>query len=135
MEFKFLDHTADIKFQAFGNSLNEVFENSALALINSIFSGDVKPVKKKKIKVKGKDLESLMYNFLEEFLFLIDAKKFIPSKVKVIIDEEGKKLEAELSGDSVGNYQIDTGVKAITYHDMFIQRIGKRWIAQVVLDV
>ena len=135
MEFKFLDHTADIKFQAFGNSLNEVFENSALALINSIYGKEIKCVKKKKIRVKGKDFESLMYNFLEEFLFLIDAKKFIPGKVKVIIDEEGKKLEAELSGDSVTNYQIDMHIKAITYHDMFVHRIGKRWISQVVLDV
>ena len=30
--FKFLEHTADVKFQAFGNNLEEVFENSALRI-------------------------------------------------------------------------------------------------------
>ena len=63
MKFKFLSHTADIKFRAFGNSLKEVFENSALALFNAIYSGKIKEEQKFKIKVQGHDLESLLYNF------------------------------------------------------------------------
>ncbi len=31
-KFKFLEHTADIKFQVFGKTLEEVFENTALAI-------------------------------------------------------------------------------------------------------
>jgi len=32
MKFKFLEHTADIKFKASGKDIEEVFDNSALAL-------------------------------------------------------------------------------------------------------
>ena len=35
MKFKFLSHTADIKFQANGKTLNEVFKNSARATLFS----------------------------------------------------------------------------------------------------
>ncbi|MEK6820605.1 MAG: archease, partial [Nanoarchaeota archaeon] len=77
MKFKFLEHTADMKFQAFGKSLEEAFVNSALAMKEAI-SGKirVKSRIKKKIMVKGKDKESLLYNFLEEILFLLDSEGF-----------------------------------------------------------
>ena len=84
MKFKFLEHTADVKFQAFGKNLEEVFENSGLALISSQYKGKIKALKKKKIKVKGKDNESLLYNFLEEILILLEGG-FLTSKIKVKI--------------------------------------------------
>ena len=83
LKYKFLNHTADMKFQAFGKTLEEAFENSALALLETISKGEkIKAVKRKKIAVKGKDYESLLYNFLEEFLFLLDAEGFIASKIE-----------------------------------------------------
>ena len=69
MKYKFLSHTADIKFKAFGNSIEEVYENSALALTNIMHKGNVKPKKRKKIIITGHDKENLLYEFLEEFLF------------------------------------------------------------------
>ena len=55
MKFVFLPHTADVKFQAYGKTLEEVYENSALALINRICNKKIKAIKKVKFKVKGKD--------------------------------------------------------------------------------
>ena len=136
MKFKFLSHTADIKFRAFGNSLKEVFENSALALFNAIYSGKIKEEQKFKIKVQGHDLESLLYNFLEETLVLIDSKNFLPSKIRILrFNEKNFKIEAEIQGDDAENYQISMHVKAITYNEMFIKKQNNKWIAQVVLDI
>ena len=132
-KFKFLEHTADVKFKAFGKSIKEVFENSALALINSQYKEKINSIIKKKIKVSGKDNESLLYNFLEEILFLIDTKGFLMSKCKVRI--KGFKLEADLIGDDIKNYNISIDAKAITYNEMFVKKEKKRWVAQVVVDV
>ena len=134
-KFKFLDHTADIKFQAYGKTLKEVYENSALALFNSIYDRKVKQTKKIKFSVKGRDMENLMYNFLEEFVFLFDAEHFLPSKVKVKIDKTRKKIEAEVYGDSSENYDIQMHIKAVTYNDMFIKKQRNKWVSQVVLDI
>lgn len=136
MKFKFLPHTADIKFQAFGNSIEKVFENSALALFNTIYDGKIKNKKKFKIKVQGHDLESLLYNFLEEVLVLIDSKNFLPAKIKILkFNDKSFKIESEVSGDDAKNYQISMHVKAITYNEMFIKKIKNQFVAQVVLDI
>ncbi|MBI2045435.1 archease [Candidatus Pacearchaeota archaeon] len=134
MKFKFLPHTADVKFQAYGKTLEEVFENSVLALINRICSDKIESREKIKFKVKGRDLEALMYNFLEEFLYLVDAKQFLASEVKVKIKNK-KELEAEILGDSSEEYALEMHIKAITYNEMFVKEISGKWVAQVVLDV
>jgi SHS2 domain-containing protein len=135
MKYKFLSHTADIKFRAFGKTLNEVFENSGLAMVHVFYDKTIKYSKIKKINVKGKDLESLMYNFLEELLFLIDAGGFLPGKIKVNIDKDKKILSSELAGDNIKDYKVRPDVKAITYNDMFVKKIKNKFVAQVVLDV
>jgi len=150
MKFKFLPHTADIKFQAFGDSLEECFENAGLALREVIFKGEVKGVEKKIIKVKGRDKESLLYNFLEEFLYFIDVGGFLVGEIKNLkivgvskIRNKIKRydwvLTAEVLGDAVEKYEVEGDVKAITYNDMFVKQervYGKtRFVCQVVVDV
>ena len=89
-----------------------------------------------KQKVKGKDYESLLYNFLEELLFLMDSKNFFLSKIKKIrINREKLVLEAEISGDDAKNYKVHIDVKAITYNEMFVKKQKDKLVAQVVLDV
>ena len=94
MKYKYLEHTADIKFQAYGKSLEEAFGNAALALSNVIVDIDnVNKKIKKTIKVEGDDLKSLLYNFLEEFLFLLDTENFLLGKVDNIICIFHKKIK------------------------------------------
>lgn len=136
MKYKFLKHTADMKFQAFGKTIEEMFENSALAMFSSMYNKKVKDVKKSKIKARGKDFESLLYNFLEELLVLFDGEEFFLSKVKSLkIDKKAFKLEAEVVGDAASKYPMSIGVKAITYHDIFVKKEKDKWVGQVVLDV
>jgi len=142
-KFKFLEHTADVKFQAEGKNIEEAFENAALALKETIARNiEVKVEKERKIKVEGEDLESLLYNFLEEFLFLLDAEDFLFSKIKNLRIEKkksGYELKAEILGDSASRYNFSNDVKAITYNDMFVKEEGvgkKRKVKiQVVVDV
>ncbi len=137
-KFKFIEHTADIKFQAFGKSLEDAFKNSALAMFNAMHDGKVKEKNIAKIKAEGKDFESLLYNFLEEFLVLFDSEGFFLSKIKKIkIDKKNFKVEAEAVGDDAENYEMHADVKAVTYNDMFVRydKNSGKWIIQAVLDV
>jgi len=160
MNYKFLPHTADVKFQAFGGTVEEAFSNAVLALRETI-SGKVNVFEKKekKISVEGKDFESLLYNFLEEFLVLLDAEGFLVSKVKEIkidaknvnilghhknkksfSDRKNFELKAVVLGDDALKYKFSNAVKAITYNDMFVKQDQGlanpiRWAVQVVVDV
>src|SRR3989344_2809229 len=95
MKFKYLENVAiaDIAFEAYGKTLNEVFENSAYAFFD--MTCNPKTVKQKIIKiikVKAENEKDLLYNFLSELIFLKDSKQLIFSKVKVII--KNNKLKA-----------------------------------------
>mgnify|MGYP001579915244 FL=1 len=134
-KFKFLEHTADVKFQASGKSLEEAFSNCVLALRETITRGlKIQEKETQKIRVEGKDLENLLYAFLEEFLYLLDAKSFLVSKIKEI-EIKDNKLTAIVVGDEAKNYKFSNPVKAITYNEMFVKQINNKWVCQVVLDV
>ena len=135
MKFKYLEHTADCKFQAFGKTLEEAFTNSALAMSNVMHPPEkIKPKIEKTIEVKGKDRQSLLYNFLEELLFLLDTEGFLLNKVKEI-KIENNKLKAIIIGDSAENYEIHGAVKAVTYNDMYIKEEHNEVKIQVVVDL
>jgi SHS2 domain-containing protein len=141
-KFIFLEHTADMKFRSFGKTLEEAFENAALAMFEAMYKGKVKSKIKKKISVQGKDLERLLYNFLEELLFLMDSEGFFLGKINKIKIKQDKDytILAEISGDDAKNYKINLDVKAITYNQMFVKQekdnTGKNiWVCQVVVDV
>ena len=91
MTHKFLEHTADVKFRAEGSTIEEMYI-SAVDALNETVRGDIKILeqKEKSFVVDGPDSEVLLYNFLEEFLFLLDAEEFLVSRIKSISVEEGK---------------------------------------------
>jgi len=132
-KFKFMSHTGDVKFQAYGKNLNEIFENMALAVSHILSRGKgIKPVKTRKIEVEGDDDKALLYNFVEELIFLLDSENFAVSSAKVKIT--GNKLAAEVSGDDASNYDLDQ-IKAATYAEMYIEKREGRLEAQMVVDV
>ena len=118
MAYKFFPHTADVKFQAEGRSLEEMFSEAGMALKEVIAEGvEVKSGIKKKIEVSGKDLENLLYNFLEEFLFLLDAEDFLVEKIENLTTamHEFRKDSINLitGADSKSKEEIDKMVKEI----------------------
>ncbi|MCK5449248.1 archease [Candidatus Pacearchaeota archaeon] len=137
MPYNFLEHTADVKFRIESPTLEEMFSSSADAL-NETIRGNIKILeqKEKNFEIEGKDLEELLYNFLEELLFLLDTENFLISKIKDIkIDLENKKLKCVATGDKAENYKFTNDVKAITYHEMFIKEKNGKFICEVTLDV
>lgn len=132
MKYKYLEHTADIKFQAFGKTLEEAFSNASYATTNIVSEEKIKEKITKEIKVKGVDKKALLYQFLEELLFLLNTEDFILSKIKEI-KIKNNELTAILIGDNTKNYKLNTDIKAVTYNDMFIKE--KPYIIQVVLDI
>ena len=112
-KFKFLDiTTADVAFEAYGKSLNDLFANSALAMFEVMVN--TKQIKQKvenKTEVNGNDLESLMFNWLNKLLFFNGAENLAFSRFEVKIDEEKLKLKAKIFGEKIDTkkHEIKTG--------------------------
>ena len=137
--FEFIDITsADVAFIAYGKDLNELFANSAIAMFEVMV--DTYKVEKKveeKVYVEGHDLESLMFNWLSELLYICDSKNLAFSEFNVNIDEQNFKLEAVCKGEEIlpDKHGTKTVVKAATYHQMKIWKEDDVWKAQVILDI
>jgi len=139
MQYEFLPHTADVKFIAYGKTLEEAFSNAALALTKVIVNpSEVKPKVEKTIEIESEDEKALLYDFLEQFLILLDIEDFLLNSVKEIkIDKKEKlKLKAVITGDTeIEKYEPDTHIKAVTYQEMEIKKEPGKVMLQVVLDL
>ena len=146
--YEFLPHTADVKFKAYGKDLEGAFSNAAYALTDVMISHDkVRGKEKRIIIVESENLEALLYDFLEQFLILVDSYGFLLRRIDEIkIKKLGKggkikkgnkfALSAEALGDEkIENYKIDTHIKAVTYEEMTIKIEKKGFALQVVLDI
>ncbi len=138
-KYKFLSHTADAKFQAFGKTLEEAFSNAALATASLMW--DWKTIEKTKdheVKIEGNDLKQLLNCFLEEIIYLLDSKMFLlGSAEKIRIEKKGSRysLKAIFKGDKYSNrYKVHGDIKAITYNEMKIES-KDYFMIQVVVDV
>lgn len=133
-EYKFLEHTADLKFRAYGKTLEKVFENAALAISEILSRGDrVESAVIKDIEIKADDNESMLYDFIDELIYLLDAERFIVSKAKIKIKDG--KLNGKIYGDDALKYPNLDSIKAATYAEMYVKKKKDGWEAQIVVDV
>lgn len=137
--YRFFDHTADVKFQAYGKTLEQAFANAAYAMFKVFVESEVQGKVTKSITVQGADLKALLYNFLEEFLFLLDSQSFLLSKMDSLkINNFNKEyvLTAMIKGDyQEGQYTLNTQIKAVTYDQMEVKEEKDQAMVQVVVDI
>jgi len=139
MKFRYLDHTADACFEAFGKDLNEAFSNAVPAMFGLMYdTSKIKEDESRWIQVKGIDEKALLSHFLDQLLFLFDTEFFWPARVKSLAIKKlkpGCGLTAEILGDvNIGQYESSGGIKAVTYNRMEIKK-GKPCSVTVVVDL
>src|SRR3989344_2694391 len=91
MKFEFLKDVAiaDIAFRAHGKSRESLFENCGLALTTAMAdTAKMAEKARKKIAVEGKDDKELLYNFLEELVYIKDVEGLLFRKFSVKISRE-----------------------------------------------
>ena len=122
--YEYFDVTADIGFRAYGESLNEAFENAGLAIFNIISdTSNIEPSKEISFKIRSEDEISLLYDYLEELLFYHEVEFMLFSEFHVEIDNN-LQLKATIKGESIDwdKHERKTEIKAITYHMMQISK-------------
>jgi protein archease len=138
-KFEFVDiTTADVAFVAYGKNLDGLFANAALAMFEvMVNTKQIKSNVSKKVKVKGNDLQSLMFNWLNELLVYVDGDNLAFSSFDVKVDEKKFKLVAECKGEKINSkkQEIRTGVKSATYHKLEVKKDKGIWKAQIILDI
>jgi len=134
--FELLEHPADIGFRAFGADLPELFANAAMALL--AIAGDpaaAEPRHTYRLAVESGDRESLMVDWLNEVLYWWDGRRIAFREFEVALRDcaieavgRGEPREGE-------QHRARLIVKAVTYHQLKVERRGDLWVAEVYVDV
>jgi SHS2 domain-containing protein len=139
-QYRILPHAADGKFRSFGETVEEAFANAALATASFMWDWrTIDPARAIAVEVAGRDLEQLLYKFLEEIIYLFETRRFLLAAVEDLVIETaggGRILRAAFRGDEIGPATELLGeVKAVTYSEMKIEEDCGGWTAQAVLDL
>ncbi|MDD5156140.1 MAG: archease [Candidatus Omnitrophica bacterium] len=141
--YELIEHTADVGIRVKGKDLRGLFNNAALAMFDIIgepapipSATSVKEIPKFKVNIrqKAENLEELFVNWLNELLSLSSAKGLM--FVDFVINKlDRNKLEAQVYGEKIKNYRVNTEIKAATYHELKVQEVSGGWQAEVIFDV
>jgi SHS2 domain-containing protein len=134
MRYEVLEHTADVMLKAHGSTLEECFENAAYALADQMVDASkVRPEIEVDFQVEGDDPESLLYNFLSEFLYIRDAKHLVFSHFKVKIERTMLFCSAKGEKFDKCRHSPRHDVKAVTYHMLQVDQVEPS--VRVILDI
>jgi SHS2 domain-containing protein len=129
--------TADLTVDTWGETLEDVFRQSAIALFNAITPLEgINQRETREFEVDGHDLGALLFNFLDELLYLQEVDLIVFSGFDLEIDLESLTLKAVCRGESfdVSRHVQGIAIKAVTFHMMKIEQTDEGWNLRVVLD-
>ncbi|MFO8109144.1 MAG: archease [Thermoplasmata archaeon] len=136
MPYKQFEHTADIGLEAWGDNLEKAFQEAAKGMFDVFTDIDtVEPREKHEIKAASDSLETLLVDFLSEFVFMFEVKSMLFCEFQVRIQESKEfTLEAVCRGEEIDldKHPLDTAIKAVSYHEILVDREGK---IRVIFDV
>jgi SHS2 domain-containing protein len=141
--YKFLEEigTADIAFEATGRNLSELFADAADATTNVMIDNldAIEPRETRQIELSNDKIDMLLFDFLQELIYLKDAERLLLRVRDAQIDKkEGKYfLKAEAAGETLdaARHHQRADVKAVTLHDFSVEKENGRWKATVLLDI
>jgi SHS2 domain-containing protein len=131
--FKQIEHPSDVGIIAFGKNHQELFENAAFGMFSLM--ADLSRVDTKEkivVKVSADDPETLLVNWLNELIYLEDAKKIVFSKF-TITRLTRTELAATIAGDYIDldRHAFQRPVKAVTFSQL---QLGANQ-AKIIFDV
>lgn len=141
MPYIYLDHEADVGIQAVGGTLEEAFEEGAMAMFNVMFdTSTIEEKKRVSIQCEARDIPLLFVEALNEILYKQDINGLALCRFEVgrIERMDGVfRLRGSAWGEPINldKHTVKTEVKAATYSGLnYEEREGKH-ILQCILDV
>jgi len=142
--FRYLPHTADIAFAAYGKTLETALENSAEALLNIML--DTNKIKVRRaatgsilIKESASNIENLVWYALQDILTQIDKRKLLAFRFQLETLKQNKEGKFSISGKllfkKIRENLFLLEVKAVTPHDLSVKKTQKGYEIRVLVDV
>ncbi len=133
--FEILEHTADVGIRSFGDSIEETFEQATRGLAEILGAWRPGDGQRVDVELEGSDLEALLVDWLNEVLYLQDARDGVICDMEVL-EVDDARVVGSVAFAPRGEQPLEgTAVKAITYHQLKVERTPGGWVAEVYVDV
>ncbi len=104
-----------------------------------IFNATLQPERRVDIELESEGLENLLYDYLSELLYLFEVEEIVFGQFKVDSIERtnsGYVLKGRASGESIDTerHNFETEVKAVTYHQLKVEKEAEGYSAHVIVD-
>lgn len=129
--YKFLDHTADIMFEAHGKDFPDALQNAAHAMFSIM--GHAKEKESFHISERAGSREDLVVYVLSALLSNAEANEMVVSRVQVA-SFDGKKNSISLVAYGEKKQPRDA-IKAVTFHELMVKEEKGKCTIRVLLDV
>ena len=131
MSYKLLDHATDAVIEITASNLKEAFVVAGQSVVDiTLDSEKVEEKEQRMLKVTGKDLRYLLFNWLEEVNYQLITEGFAIHRFALDISENSEyKLNATAYGEPLDlqKHHFRVEIKAPTFHEMEITE-GKQVI-------
>ena len=137
MNYKLIDHTADLGIEIFGSNLKNLFENAGYAMFDIITDTDrLTALSETNLNIIGEDWPDLMVNWLRELLYLWTGKGLLV-KIADIVSISEYTLFANVKYEPYvpERHLIKSELKAVTYHQIEVEGKNSEWKARIIFDV
>ncbi|HHI87858.1 MAG TPA: archease [Candidatus Cloacimonetes bacterium] len=140
MNYKIIDHTADLAVEFYGKTIAELFENSAVSLSEIIYEKkmSVSEDKNFKLNLTSDNIEVNYIDFLREILYNINQNFYYFYKCKATLLSE-TSLSIKCWYSKFKKDDINNEIKAVTYHECEIKSKviygHKMYYAKVTFDI
>lgn len=143
MPYRYLEEiaTADVAFEAWGATREEMFAAAADALTNVMVAdlSTIVPVHEVDIHLEHTELDLLLFAFLQELIYYKDARRLLLRAPSPAIGMEGSTLtlHAVARGEEIDpeRHPMVVDVKAVTLHRFQVEEREGVWRATVILDI
>jgi len=139
LSYKFLDHATDAIIEVTAKNLKEAFSVTADAVINLTLDQDkVEENDQKEFSAHGKDLDYLLFSWLEEIPFILITEGFAIKRIEFdIIKNRDYKINAIAYGEPLDfhkhNFKVE--IKAPTFYEMEIREDDNGVFMKFLLDL
>ncbi|MFC1808308.1 archease [Candidatus Omnitrophota bacterium] len=135
--YELLDHTADLGIRVWGKDMRELFINAAEAMYDLITDiRTVVPVASSDIIVEANDRDELLKVWLSELLYYFHTKGMVFSRFDISILDD-KHITSLAKGEPIDydRHILKHEIKAVTFHELKIQKEKERLITDIIFDV
>jgi tRNA nucleotidyltransferase (CCA-adding enzyme) len=137
MRWEHFSHEADMGLRGVGNTINEAFEQAALAQTAIITDpARVNAVEKVEITCQAPDDELLLVDWLNALIYEMATRKLLFSRFEVQVKDHLLIARAWGEPMDTAKHQMAIEIKGATYTALRVaQESNGAWIAQCVVDV